>query len=275
MTTAAEAAKTVRENIARAKGALRREELARALAVTAEALELYGRIKVVGAARFELEVNLDELLGDICRHTAVLPMLPSGPDGKPFVLRYVRGKEDILSTALRRLAEALVRQKEEAQEEEVRKTEQRKVELFEKGQALLDAGDYPRARAILRRAADEFGKIPGVYLDIAQRYRKVSLPMEAAEIYELCMEHFPKESAGWTGAIDMYMEMQEFEKVEKLYVRVLQQFGQHPRTLCNIAAFYLQWRRKGKAAEFALRALQMEPDSLEAQELLRMAEGRG
>lgn len=111
-----------------------------------------------------------------------------------------------------------------------------------------------------------------MYLDLAQRFRKAKLPLEAAEMYELALENFPKESAGWSGAIDMYMELQEFEKVEQLYVRVLQQFGQHPRTLCNIANFYLQWRRKGQAVEFALRALQRDPTLEKAREILRVAE---
>ena len=88
-----EAAKAVRENIARAKGALRRDDLIRTLNVTADSLDMYARVKVMGALRFELEVNLDELLSDLCRHTTILPMLPSGPKGKPFVLRYTRGKE--------------------------------------------------------------------------------------------------------------------------------------------------------------------------------------
>ncbi len=267
-----EAAKAVRENIARAKGALRRDDLIRTLNVTADSLDMYARVKVMGALRFELEVNLDELLSDLCRHTTILPMLPSGPKGKPFVLRYTRGKEALLSDALRRIAKILEQRKAEAAEEERKRIERHKQELLQRGQALLDSGDLPRARSFLRRAADEFGKEKGMYLDLAQRFRKAKLPLEAAEMYELALENFPKESAGWSGAIDMYMELQEFEKVEQLYVRVLQQFGQHPRTLCNIANFYLQWRRKGQAVEYALRALQRDPTLEKAREILRVAE---
>lgn len=273
-TAPSETAKTVRENIARAKGYLRRDELVRALTMTADVLDMYSRIKVMGTIRFEIEVNLDEVLTDLCRHTTILPMLPVA-NGKPFMLRYVRGKESILSGAIRRIAEVLEKQKKEAAEEAVKKAERHKHELLQRGQALLDSGDTPKARAFLRRVAEEYGKEKGIYLDLAGRYRKARLPMEAAEMYEMNIEHFPKESAGWSGAIDMYLEMNDFEAVEKLYMRVLQQFGPHPRTLCNIAKFYLRWRRKSQAAEYAIRALQGDPNLTEAREVLRLSEGRG
>lgn len=268
-----EAAKTVRENIARSKASLRRDDLPRALKIIADSLDIYSQIKVIGPLRYEIEVNLDEQLADICHHTTIMTMLPPGPPGRPFILRYIRGKEKMISTALRGLAGILEQKKTDAAKEEVLKKERRKQAYLAKGQELLDAGDTPRARAVLRRVADEFGKEKGIYLDIAERYRKANLPMEAAEMYELCMAEFPKTSSAWSGAIAMYRAMQEFEKVEKLYLRVLQQFGAHPLTLCNIAQFYLDWRKKDKAAEFAIRALQRDPNMAQAKAILQASEG--
>ncbi|MEG2140972.1 MAG: hypothetical protein RRY20_09325, partial [Bilophila sp.] len=200
MTTTPEAAKKVRENIARAKGYLRRDEMVKTLSAAAEALNLYGRINVIGSTRFEIEVNLDETLMDISRHAEIHSQLPTGRDGKPFLLRYVRGKEALLSTALGRLAENLKTQAVTEEQERLGKIEQHKQELLLRGQACLDEGDVPRARTFLRRAMDEFGTQEGILIGIAGRYRTASLPFEAAEVYECAIEQFPRESASYVGA---------------------------------------------------------------------------
>lgn len=269
----AESAKAVRENIARAKGYLRREEILRALEAGAEALSVYGKINVIGNTRFEIEVNLDETLMDISRRADISTMLPPGKDGKPFLLRYVRGKEALLSTALRRMVESLKAQAVAKEQERLGKIEQRKQELLTKGQDYLDAGDIPRARTFLRRVMDEFGAQPGILVGIAGRYRSADLLMEAAEVYEYAIEQFPRESVSYVGAIGCYMELREYEKVERLYERVLQQFGLHPRTLCNMAKFYLLWRKKGKASDCAYRALTMDPTLEEARQIMQEVEG--
>lgn len=274
MPSLSQSTKTIRENIARAKNAMRRDEIVRALNVTADSLDMYSRIKVTGPIRFELEVNLDELMEDLSHHTSIQPILPRDSKGKSFVIRFKRGKESLLSGFLRHISTVLEKQKKDAAEEEGEKKERRKQELIEKGQGYLETGDIPRARTTLRRVADEFGKEEGIYLDLAERYRTAKLPMEAAEMYELNVNQFPKNPAGWSGMIDMYKDMQDFEMVEKLYHRVLQQFGSHPKTLCNIAKFYMLWRKKGKAAEYAVRALQADPNLTEAQTILDEAEGK-
>lgn len=274
MMNTAEVAKQIRENIARAKGYMRRDEIPRALQAAIDALTLYGKIKLIGAARFEIEVNLDEVLVDISRHGEIMPLLPPGKNGKPFLLRFVRGKEPLLATVLNRVATSLVEAANREERERVEKIERHKQELMHHGQFFLDGGDLPKARSFFRRAADEFGKIPGLLLDIAERYHKADHPLEAAEIYEMAMDRFPRDPAAYSGAIACYMEIREYEKVERIYEFVLRQFGPHPRTLCNMAKFYMLWRKKEKAADFAYRALKRDSSLVEAQQILDELEGR-
>lgn len=271
--TSTEAAKHVRENIARVKSYLRRNELIRTLETLAETLIYYSKLKVVGSVRFELEVGLDEALAEVSRQPAVQELVPKA-GGKPVVLRYVKGKEAAFATALTAVAHALQQAAREEEEAQLRKLNEHRDHLLTSGQECLDIGDYARARVFFARCADEFGQEPGLLTSIAERFRAKELFVEEAEMHLRAMDVFPKEPAHYAALIDCYVALQEFEKAEKTYEQVNRHFGLHPRTLYNMAKFYLSWHKKDKAAATAYRAVQLDSSFTEAQELLDWLDGK-
>lgn len=275
MATVAEIVKNLKEDCARVKSYLRRDEILRAVDRTATMLETYSQTKVVGSTRFEVEVSLDDVLAEISRHSSVRALLPVCPNGKPLVLKIVRGKERLVSTVLTRMAQAMRAETEERAQEEQRKLEEHRQGLLRSGQECLDRGEMARARVFLHRCLEEFGrKEPDLYADVAERFRAAGLPLEAAVAYEKGIEAFPKDPTRYAAAIKIYTSMREFEKAEHLYDCVLRQFGVHPRTMLNLAKLYLEWHKKDKAADAAYRALSLDASMNEAKELLEQLEGK-
>lgn len=268
-----ETAKHIRENTARVKGYTRRDEPLRALDILAETLLVYAQHKFMGNTRFELEVNLDEALSEISRLPAVHALLPMGPHNQTITLRYIKNKEKVLAAALQSFAATLRAQAEEGEQARLQEIENYRKQLLSSGQQYLNKGDYVRARVFFGRVADEFGKIPGLLANLGTRYKDKELYVEAADMFQRAVDMFPKEVSNYSALIECHLAMHEFEKVQRIYVLVLRQFGTHPRTLYNMARFYLVWRKKDLAAEAAYRALQIDPEFLDARILLEKLDG--
>lgn len=272
--TVAEAARHVRENIARIKSYLRRDETVRALETLVSTLEMYSKLKVIGNIRFELEVGLDEAITEVSRQSSIHSFLPLGANHKPIALRYIKGKEEVLCLALNSFAARLTAAAEAEAQEQARKVNEHRDQLLASGQECLGRGDNARARVFFARCADEFGQQEGLLSDIAARYKDVGLYVEAADMHQRGVDLFPKDPSHYAALIDCLVSIQEYEKAEKIYELVARQFGFHPKTLLKMAKFYVLWRKKDKAAEAAYRAIQMDPNLTEAQELLDKIDNR-
>lgn len=268
------APKPVRENIARAKAYLRRDDLPRSMAAMAAALRELKGTRLIGQARFETEVNVQEYVTELNRHQCIRSFFESqGVLTTPFV-SYAKGHEDDLAERLESIGIGLEKDEATRAAKDVAKVAQRKETLLRSGQEKLDAGDAPRGRSFLKRAADEFGHEAGVLTDIGQRLQRAGLLFEAAEMFENAIAAFPKDGHAHAGAVAAYMGLQEYPKAEVAYIRALKQFGNHPKTLINMARMYLAWHKRDDAWTHIQRALQLAPQDAEAIALLAEIEGR-
>jgi pentatricopeptide repeat protein len=91
--------------------------------------------------------------------------------------------------------------------------------------------------------------------------------MDGAEFLEMAIEAFPREGQLYGTLVDCYMGAREYEKAEAVYLKVLKQFGSHPRTLVNLAKLYKLLNKRQKAADMAQRALAQDPTNAEAKEI--------
>ena len=98
------APKEVRENIARANGYLRRNEVKRALASMSAALRQYAGLQLTRAARAELDIQISEFLSALVHHQSMQPLLDPAQSGIPREIFYHQGKESALATVLDGLA---------------------------------------------------------------------------------------------------------------------------------------------------------------------------
>lgn len=269
------APKEIRENIARAKGYLRRDEIPRALEAMSNAVRDFADVTLFKQARFELTVQFDEFLLELNRHPQMQILLDPEGTGKPRKIAFQPGKEKILATVLEGLAKILLAAAEKAKQEAENNLHQRKAELIKTGKNHILGGDIARGRSFLKRAAAEFGKDPGVLMEIGRTFHSLSQFTDAAEIFESAISAFPKEAEAYAEAIDAYTNALEFENAEKVYLKIFRQFGGHPNTYGRLAKLYLTWGKRLKAEEFAHRAQQLDATQAEAAVVLeRLAKRR-
>jgi tetratricopeptide (TPR) repeat protein len=259
---------SVSQNIARAKSQVKRDEPLRALDALITALELFEPEKIIGKARYEVEVNILECVTDLGRVPKVRDFLTRVTRSDKVGIAYAPGGEKKLLSALTVLRKGL----QEADAEKIRqageKIEHRKTMLLEKAKASLAGGETPRGKAVLRQLGDEFGHEPGVLALIGSMLLEAKLQYEAVEFLEQALELFPKESKVYADLVNSYTELKEYEKAEAVYLKAIKQFGQHPKTLLNLARLYLLWNKKDQAFEAAGRAAKLDPGNQEARELM-------
>ncbi len=260
-------ARTIRENISRARGYLRRDDLFRCIESANDALVLKSTGAALGLGRSEVDLLFAELCDEFSRHPRVLAFLESiGISGAAF-LRYKAGDETLL---IKKLTAFRIKMEESEQREKDREEERRtrqRDEWLALGREHLARKSYPKGKVYLRRVAETYGEDPEVVREVGRLFLDAGLLPEAAEMFALAMERFPGDEQAWRLAIETYDALGEFKKAEALYLDAVKVFGGHPLTFLNIAKFYLKWHRKDDAYEYASRALDQDPNLAEAKEI--------
>lgn len=262
------APKELRENIARANGYLRRNEIPRALQTMAQALRQFAGVQLMRAARAELDIQISDFLSALVHHQSMQPLLDPTGSGKPRPIRYQLGKETALATVLDGLCKIITNKEEEAIRKRTEEQLERKKTLIETGTKLLREGQLAKGRAFLKRVAEEFSDDEGIRVQLGKIFAAQGQLVEAAEMYEESMEKQPREAAAYTGAVAAWLELREYEKAEKVFQAILRTFGGHANTFGKMAKMYWDWRKRDKAEELALRALQGNPNQAEAREVM-------
>lgn len=260
--------KNVRENLARAKSYLNRDDCERALEAGIAALSEYTSVKVVGEAKFKMEVAILEFANELSRHHLIRAFFHANRITREPFVQYTRGEDKKLIERLEAILHGLRYMAQEKAQQEEGETQVKRETLYNTGLELMARGELPRGKAYLRRYVDEYGKEAGVFTDVGNIFLKHKLYPEAAELFSLAMEEFPKDPKGYAGGVAAYTEVGPPEKVEEIYLAVLRQFGPHPKTLLNISKFYLGLRKREKAWDYARQAYSKDPNLLEAKEIM-------
>lgn len=259
--------KEIRENIARAKGYLRRNEVMRAMEAMASNLRLYTGTPSLKQHSFNISILVQDFIQDLRFHPRMKCLLDPRNTGTPSKLAYKSNKEIALAVVLEGLAK-LLQQVIDAENDQSKDISKNRLQsLIATGEAYFQEGDITRGRAYFGRAASEFGKNEGVYIDLARRLVKLEQYRNAAALYELAIEKNPKNSTLYVEGIDSYLKVVEYEKAEGIFLKILKQFGGHAKTYGRMAKLYLDWNKKAKADDYANRALQLDKEQVEALEV--------
>jgi|UPI0000393FD3 tetratricopeptide (TPR) repeat protein len=264
--------RTVRQNLARAKSAIRRDNIFKAIECTLAALRAYVPGELLATARFETEVLLEEVITDLNRSSGITGFFRHQKIETSVPIRYARGREDELVDRLETILHGLIRLQEETLRLEKEEEQARKLQLLENGRACLDKGQLPRGKSYLRRIVDEWGHEEGIMSSIGLIMLEYGLYFEAADVLSHAIRRFPADSKAWAGAIQAYKTLKEYEKAESLYLKGMKQFGRHPVTLLNLAKLYMDWRKTDLAYDYARLALERDPQLAEASDIVRQAE---
>ena len=267
-------ARTIRENISRARGYLRRDDLLRCIEAANDALVLKSTSSALGMGRSEVDLLFVEMCDDFSRHPRVVAFLESlGVSGGSF-LRYKSGDETLLIkklTAFRIKMEEV--EEQESAHNEKRRTAQRD-EWLALGREHLAQKSFPKGKVYLRRVVEMYGEEPDLTRDVGRLFFDAGLLPEAAEMAMLAVKTTPTDEQAWRLAIESWDALGEFKQAEALYLDAVRTFGGHPMTFLNIAKFYLKWNKKDDAYAFAQRALDLDSSLTEAKAIQERIENR-
>lgn len=262
------APKSIRENLARAKNYLRRNELIRSIEAGCAALDEFYSATIIGQGRYEVEVLIHEYINDLNRHPEITDFFTKRKIFTNPFFTFARGMERDLANRLETVLHSLKTLEQQEKQEQAERKVMKKEDLIKRGTALLQQGEAPQGKGLLRRVVEGWGNEEGIICAIAQLFLQHELWVESADLFLQALEKFPNDPKAYKGAIQAYRHLREFEKVEKLYLLALRQFGVHPRTMLNIAQFYTEWRKYDDAYDFVKRALEGDP-TLEEARILR------
>lgn len=263
----AQMGREIRENVSRAKGYLRRDDLERAIGCAKDALMQKGKAGTLGLGRSEVDLMFVELCDEINRHPKVVALLESIGVRGGVLLRYAAGNETLLIKKLTALQIKMEDLASKAQQRVEAKRTAQKAEWLAAGQALLREKNFPKAKVYLRRVVETFGDEAGLAREVGQLFAEAGLHNEAVEMFVVAMEKAPTDGEAWRLAINTYDTLGEFQKAETLYLDAVRAFGAHPMTYLNIAKFYYKWHKRDNAFEYAERALALDPNLPEAIEI--------
>jgi tetratricopeptide (TPR) repeat protein len=254
-------------NLNRARALLKRDDTIRAVEAMIAGLDAFQPQALPGTIRFEIEVMIIECVQELNRQPVVRRLFESLAHSPKATVPYQPGKEARLCSVLRLVSKALKESVEAGARNAEEERAQRRQTLLQKGIEYLGSGEAPRGKASLHLLAEEFGKEKGVLEQVGEVFIAHKLFFEGAEILEQAMELFPKEARAYGLAAQCYLDLNEFEKAEAVYLNAIKNFGKHPRTVLNLAKLYLKWNKKDKAAASALEAYNKDNSLAEAKEI--------
>ncbi len=266
--------KAIRENISRARAALSRGQFVKSFDAGVAAFEGKLSTPLMGKDKFEVEFQLEEYCTDVSNNQVIRDLLAARQvTAHPF-LPYRKGKEQTVIKRLKLLRMEWERKQNAEEEAAKSQHESKKAEIVRRGQQLLREKDFPRAKSILRQAAEQYGDEPGFATDIGERLVEACLYFEAAEILLEVIERFPSDSKAYSLLINAYASSGELSKAEDMYLAALRQFGAHPRTQLNLSKLYMQMRKFDEAYDYARLAQQGDSSLTEANEIVEKLEKR-
>lgn len=262
----------ITQGIARAKSYARRGESVRALDTILDALNSYDPKAVIGKAKFETSVLIEEAVQELNHDPQIIKILQQLSGSNDFKISYKAGGEAKLTAALSLLKNVLEKQSSESAASADADAATRCADLWAKGKALMDSGESGKGRAVLKRMAEEFGAQPGVLQNVGEAFVEKGFALDGIVFLQEAVERFAQEPSAYSCLINAHIELAQYQEAEKLYKDVLRRFGQHPKTLLNMTKLYKLWRNKDKVYSCANQVLQLDPENIEAKELLSWAE---
>ena len=257
-------AKDIREDIARAKAFIQRDDLLRSLGALRNALHLLARSQIFGVERFEIDALLDEALREVSGHKTLKKVLPSG-------LKHARGKDALLYRTVKKLHEKLEQAMERARVERQRKNMDELDGLLISAQDKLKEKDEMEARKLFRRASERFKDIPGLYSDIGTRMMMGGLLQEATEYLNRALEQNPRDQRAHSSLIACLEGLGEPVKAEVALKSAIKYLGKHEPLMLRLAKLSLSQRNWSQAVELSEQVLEKNPLSSPARKIYDQA----
>jgi tetratricopeptide (TPR) repeat protein len=260
-------AKSIKEDLARAKTAYLKNEDLRALAGLAAALKGFLAVKLPGTDRMEIESHFREAFSNLSKMPRVLKYLPKG-------VPYAKGQEEKLFKFVAALYKKVQQDIERESLEEMRERKLKIDQLIGKGQKLLDDGNLLEAQRNFREAValhvDEDGLYPLVAMKLIDKgHHKASLEYLRGAI--LASPNNPRAYDLLLAASD---KLGEVDSGLKALSDARKKAGEIPLLLAATARLLAKDGKWAEAKADAEKALAAQPNMEQASKVLALATKR-
>lgn len=258
-------AKSIREDIARAKSYAKKSDYLKTLSCLARAIRGLLTSQVYGAEKFEIYSHLDEAMRDLNKMAMIKRLFPKG-------LNYQKGKEKAFYNTLMRLHKKLGEAMEKA-----RLTKQRKRlavldDNMIKAAALVKAGNQLEARKLYRKISEYFQDIDGIDSDIGNRMTQFGMFAEALEYLTAVLKKTPSDIRANNAIILCYEGMHETDKAIDAIKETMRWVGASENLYVRLAKLHLEKREWGEVYNYAKAAHDRNPLNSDAEKLMKKAE---
>jgi tetratricopeptide (TPR) repeat protein len=257
-------AKSIREDLARAKAAYAKNDDLRTLQLLLSALRAFVTVRPAGPDRITIEGLFRECFSNLGRLDRLKKHLPSG-------LPYVKGQEKQLYAQIVPLARAI---QEELNRESLAAMRDRKLRIDQaiiKGTKLLGEGNLLEAQRNFRTAVDEYVDEKGLFPLIASRLIEAGHFKAALEYVKRAIEESPDNPRAYDFLSAVADKADEWTSAERILQDARREHGQSALLLQCLAKVYARLGRLEEAHETARQALQANPSLEEARKVLSLA----
>lgn len=242
-------AKTIREDLARAKAAYAKNEDLRTLQLTISALRGFLTVHLAGPDRTMVEGLFRECFANISKLERVKKILPNG-------IPYAKGQEKKLYEYMVPLAKRI---EEEINRETIDAMRDRKMRIDHaiiKGSKLLAEGNLAEAQRQFRSAVDDYVDEKGLFPLIASRLIDAGHFKASLEYVKRAIEEGPDNPRAYDFLMAVADKADEWPSVEKVIIDARKKHGEHPlllECLAKIEAKRGNWEQAREAAKLALQ----------------------
>lgn len=260
-------AKTIREDIARARAYAAKDNYLKALAALARALQGLNGSQVFGREKFEVQALLEEAFRDLNGMKMIEKLFPKG-------IKYQRGKEKAAYVTLKRLHDKL----EEAMEKSKLARQRKRLAVLDdnllKAQELIKKGDPLEGRKLFRKASEYYTDIEGLDSDIGTRLLMGGLPGEAVEYFKRALDKYASDQRAHNGIIMAYEALGEMEKAAEAIKDAMRRLGGSESLQLKLAKISVERRDWSEAYNNAKSVMERNPLNTEAEKIIKQVEPR-
>lgn len=258
-------AKTIREDLARAKAAYAKNEDLRTLQLTISALRGFLSVHLAGTDRTTVEGLFRECFANISKLERMKKLLPNG-------IPYAKGQEKKLYECMVPLTKRI---EEDINRETLDVMRDRKLRIDHaiiKGTKLLSEGNLLEAQRQFRTAVDDYVDEKGLFPLIASRLIETGHFKASLEYVKRAIEEAPDNPRAYDFLMAVADKADEWPSVEKVITDARKKHGEHPLLLECLAKIEAKRGNWAQAREAAKLALQGNPHLEDASKVLIVAE---
>jgi tetratricopeptide (TPR) repeat protein len=258
-------AKTIREDLARAKAAYAKNEDLRSLHLLLGALRSFLTVRLAGPDRTLIEGLLRECFTNLGKLERVKKVLPHG-------LPYVKGQEKHLYASLVPLARII---EDEINREDLDAKRERKLRIDHaiiKGTKLLAEGNLPEAQRNFRAAVEDFVDEKGLFPLLASRLIEAGHFKASLEYVKRAIEEAPDNPRAYDFLAIAAGKAEEWTGAQRILVEARPRAASSPLYCQALAVVEARLGNWSAAAEAASQALGANPGLEEARKVQALAQ---